>query len=260
MALCHQHRQPKVNLAVRYYDEFKLICDPFYNRLPHKQQTRVSSKLSYDLVYLGRRKQGTWTFQLSLEGSGDRMDLVLRQAYQRRRELPSQAKRTLRLPLYFDGNSSTIHVGYRNKAINELDLGRPPQPNDLGEVDMGVSSEDESDQDSDVESVMESAPEETASRITEASTAATGSSTGEDDMFTSSIFSVVDSWAFQGGEQPDANAEIQVHQVEVSPIFDGLPSPRKKRRGGGKASTLSSRRVEPYGQAWARRAQNGFLS
>jgi hypothetical protein len=243
---------------VRYYDEFKLICDPFFDRLPRKQQARVSSKLSYDLVYLGRRKQGTWTFQLSLEGSDDRMDLVLQQSYQRRRELPSQAKRTLRLPLYFDGNSSTIHVGYRNKAIDELDLGLPPQPNDLGEVDIDVSS-DESDQDSDVESAMESAPE-TASRITEAGTATTGSSTGEDEMFTSSMFSVTDSWAFQGGEQPDPNAEIHVHQVEVSPIFDGLPAPRKTRSGGGKASTPFSHRVEPYGQAWARRAQNGFLS
>ena len=243
---------------MRYYDEFKLICDPFFDRLPRKQQARVSSKLSYDLVYLGRRKQGTWTFQLSLEGSGDRMDLVLQQSYQRRRELPSQAKRTLRLPLYFDGNSSTIHVGYRNKAIDELDLGLPPQPNDLGEVDIDVSSEGP-EQDSDVESVMESAPE-TASRITEAGTAATGSSTGEDEMFTSAMFSVTDSWAFQGGEQPDPNAEIHIHQVEVSPIFDGLPAPRKIRSGGRKASTPSSRRVEPYGQAWARRAQNGFLS
>ncbi|KAK1757090.1 hypothetical protein QBC47DRAFT_378392 [Echria macrotheca] len=246
-------RRPKVTLAVRYCDEFKLICDPFFERLPRKQQVRVSSKLSYDLIYLGKRKQGTWTFQLSLEGSGDTMDLVLHQLYQRRRDLEPKPKKTLRLPLYFDGNSSTIHVGDRNKAIDELKLGLPPQPNDLGEVETDPSEESDHDDDSDVDSIVVYAPQP-ASQGTDTGIAPTSLSKIEDDMFTSAMFTVPDVWTFPGGEQtPPTNAEGYVQQVEISPMFDGLPAPRKMKRGGGKAS---NRRADPYGQAWKRRHQD----
>ncbi|KAK0746876.1 hypothetical protein B0T18DRAFT_466281 [Schizothecium vesticola] len=205
------HHQPKANFRARYHDEFKLICDPFFERLPRTRGAGVAANLSYDLVYLGRRKQGTWSFRLSLEGSGDRMELVLKQNYRRRRDLKATAMKTLRLPLYFDGNSGCIHVGERDKTLDELDLGLPTQPNEMGEVD--TDSPEESEEESDVDSVPDRASETASPRITDAGTVTGSSNADERGMFTTSVFAATDPWA------------AQVAQVEVGPIFDGLPRP-----------------------------------
>lgn len=226
----------------------------------------MAASRSYDLVYLGRRKQGTWTFQLSLDGSGDEMALVLQQLYRRRRKDPPKTKKTLRLPLYFDGNSGCIHVGERNKTLDELDLGLPVQPDELGEVDTdaaAASEESSEDDESDVDS-------ETASRITvDAGTIITGSSNAGDEagmMFTTSMFTADDPWAFppgNGDRESDQDTQTKTgQQVEVGPIFDGLPRCRPARKrgsdgGGGEVAARAPaanhrRRMEPYGGVWER--------
>ena len=239
---------------MRWHDEFQLICDPFFERLPRKMRTRVAANLSYDLVYLGKRKQGTWSFQLSLEGLGDNMKLLLHQSHRRRRDLSPKKKKTLHLPLYFDGNSGCIHVGERNKTIDELDLGLPAQPNDMGEIDTDVAVD--SDQNSDVDSDV-NCEREVASHITDEGTMAGSSKTGGDSMLASSVFAATDLWAFPDDDLPEPSMEIHVRTVENSPMFDGLPT---LRSSGRKSLTPASRRLEPYGQAWARKkAQHGFL-
>lgn len=57
--------------------------------------------------------------------------------------------KTLYLPLYVDGNSSSIHVGDRNRDISELGLDLPPQPTDFGDMEADNSSGQDSDTDSD---------------------------------------------------------------------------------------------------------------
>jgi hypothetical protein len=144
-----------VQIPVRSSDEFRLICDPFFNRLPGNQG-RVAADRSYDLVYLGKRTQGTWAFRLLLHRSSDDDDdddnnnnmqpeLHLEQFYQRRRDIPLRRQNTLHLPLYFDGNSSCIHVGDRNRDISELGLDLPPQPTIWSEEVEGDDDDDEDD-------------------------------------------------------------------------------------------------------------------
>ncbi|KAK3899622.1 hypothetical protein C8A05DRAFT_17963 [Staphylotrichum tortipilum] len=127
-------------ISVRNSDEFRLICDPFFNTLPGAQRNRVAANRTYDVVYLGRRKQGCWVFRCRLHGSGDKMHLKLYQSYSRKRGLPLRDKTTLDLPLYFDGSSGCIHVGDRNRDISELSLDLPPQPRDLGVMTADDSS------------------------------------------------------------------------------------------------------------------------
>jgi hypothetical protein len=141
------HRTAEV--SVRSSDEFRLICDPFYHRLPRHQQGRVAASRTYDLVYLGKRKQGCWEVTLSLHGSGDDMSLKLQQSHSKRRNVTLNKLDTLHLPLYFDGNSSSIHVGERNRDISELGLGLPPQPGEYGELASDGSGGEDSDTDSD---------------------------------------------------------------------------------------------------------------
>lgn len=82
------------------------------------------------------------------------MILQLEQLYKRKEtsRIRFRSVKTLRLPLYFDRNSSCIHVGARNRDISELNLGLPPQPTGDGEqtssddggdseVDLGMDSE-----------------------------------------------------------------------------------------------------------------------
>lgn len=202
-------------------------------------RARVAVKSSYDLVYLGRRKQGTWCFQLSLEGSGDRMELVLKQEYRRRREHKAKAEKTLRLPLYFDGNSGCIHVGKGNKTLDELDLGLPTQPNEMGEVD--ADSPEQSEEESNLDPVPD-LTSDIASRITDAGTVTGSSNASEPGMFTTSFFSTTDPWAFPSDEEPDRDAQTQVGQVEVGPILDGLPRPPWE-------IGPANRRMEPYRRA-----------
>ena len=148
-SICQQRRTHKeVDLAVQSRDEFRLICDPFFGQLPLAKRKRIAASPSYNLAYLGRRKQGTWRFRLSLDGSGNAMSLVLEQHYKKRRELPWTAKKTLRLPLYYDGNSGCIHIGAGNKAIDELALDLPPQPDDLGRVNVDPTEESDDEPDS----------------------------------------------------------------------------------------------------------------
>lgn len=242
---------------MRYLDEFKLICDPFFerSRLSPKpnEYPMVAARDSYDLVYLGKREQGTWTFKLLLEGSGDKMELVLLQSYRRRRVLRPEAKRTLRLPLYYDGNSGCIHVGERNKALDELNLRLPPQPNEMGEVDSDATDESEGESNEDSISVM--APDIASRTPIEGSV--TGCSTpGEGGSFSTSTFSVADPWALPDEEEASHN---HVQQARGSPIFHGLPAPSPRRGVGGVAK--ASRRLEPYGRAWVqKRAQTGFCA
>lgn len=148
-----------VELAVRYWDEFRLICDPFcdptLDLLPaedDEDRLFVQALRSYDLLYLGKRKQGTWKFHLSLVGSGGDVKLVLKQWYKQRMEHPWTVMKTLHLPLYFDGNSGCVQVGARDKTIAELNLGLPRQPDEM-EGEGGESS----DYDSDIEE-LESEP------------------------------------------------------------------------------------------------------
>ena len=72
------------------------------------------------------------------------MILQLEQLYKRKEtsRIRFRTERTLRLPLYFDRNSSCIHVGDRNRDISELGLDLPPQPTDEGEQ---MSSDDDGD-------------------------------------------------------------------------------------------------------------------
>ncbi|KAK3296446.1 uncharacterized protein B0H64DRAFT_398279 [Chaetomium fimeti] len=144
-----------VKFSARRTDEFRLICDPFFSRLPRNQRERLRVPVSrtYDLVYLGRLKQGSWTFRPSLRGSGDDMLLEIEQLYRRKdnARLRFRTDKTLKLPLYFDRNSSCIHVGARNCDISELGLDLPPQPTD----EEGETSSDDDD-DSELESDMDS--------------------------------------------------------------------------------------------------------
>ncbi|KAH6839516.1 hypothetical protein B0I37DRAFT_386622 [Chaetomium sp. MPI-CAGE-AT-0009] len=145
----------RVHFSARRTDEFRLICDPFFSRLPssQRQRLRVPVSRTYDLVYLGRLKQGFWTFRPSLRGSGDRIVLEIEYLYKRRdnARLRLRHVKTLRLPLYFDRNSSCIHVGARDRDISELGLDLPPQPTD---EEAETSSEDDSD--SELDSDMDS--------------------------------------------------------------------------------------------------------
>lgn len=149
---------PKVEIAVRYGDEFRLICDPFYDLLPVKEKGAVRAKRAYDLIYLDRRQQGTWEFRLSLavrprsESAGDdddNLQLVLEQRYKQRREFPWVAMNTLYLPLYFDSNSGSVQVGARDRSIAELDLQLPPQPEEGEDGCSSSSDSDEPDEDDD---------------------------------------------------------------------------------------------------------------
>ncbi len=77
------------------------------------------------------------------------MRLELEESHSKRRGLYFRVVKTLKLPLYFDGNSSCIHVGERNRDISELDLGLPPQPQDFWDMATDDSSEqDSTEQDS----------------------------------------------------------------------------------------------------------------
>ncbi len=89
------------------------------------------------------------------------MCLVLRQFWSQRRDDDPEPKETLYLPLYFDGNSSSIHIGDRNRDISELGLGLPPQPTDFEGVETENSSGQEFDSgsDSDTDSDSEWEPE-----------------------------------------------------------------------------------------------------
>lgn len=147
--ICQQHRPHKaVKLGVQTPDEFRLICDPFSQPLLIERRKYITAKRSYNLVYLGKRKQGTWLFRLSLDGSGNTMSLLLEQHYKQRKELPWTAEKTLRLPLYYDGNSGCIHIGVGNKDIDELALGLPPQPDEFGQVNIDPTEESDDEPDS----------------------------------------------------------------------------------------------------------------
>lgn len=145
-----QDGQYTVEYSARSSDEFRLICDPFFSSLPDDEQEtlRVPASRTYDLVYLGKRKQGPLMFRLALHGSGDRMTLELEQLWRRNETVPLHfaTKSVLSLPLYYDRNSSCIHVGERDRDISELGLGLPPQPTDEGGQ---ASSDDSSDSDGD---------------------------------------------------------------------------------------------------------------
>ena len=75
------------------------------------------------------------------------MQLHLEQFYQKRRNTALRPCKTLLLPLYFDGNSSCIHVGDRNRDISELGLDLPPQPTVWGEEMEGDDDDDDDDDD-----------------------------------------------------------------------------------------------------------------
>ncbi|KAK4235727.1 hypothetical protein C8A03DRAFT_36422 [Achaetomium macrosporum] len=141
--------QHTARISVRRGDEFRLICDPFFGRLPNDQQQRVAANRTYDLVYLGKRRQGSWLFRLSLHGSGDEMELKLEQYYSKRIRMRLREENTLYLPLYLDGNSSCIQIGDRSRAISEVGLDLPPQPNDFGETVADNSDGQDSDTGSD---------------------------------------------------------------------------------------------------------------
>jgi hypothetical protein len=113
-----------------------------------REKLRVPASRTYDLVYLGRRKQGPLVFRLAVRGSGDDMVLELEQRWRRNEAVPLHfaTKSVLRLPLYYDRNSSCIHVGARNRDISELRLDLPPQPTDEGGE---MSSDDSGDRDED---------------------------------------------------------------------------------------------------------------
>ncbi|KAK1756671.1 hypothetical protein QBC47DRAFT_400302 [Echria macrotheca] len=120
----------EATFSVRRNDNFRLICDPFFQRLGGDQRNSVAASRAYDVVYLGTRSQGQWKFRMELEGSNDDVILVLMQKYKRNRKAPWKAADTLRLPVYFDGNSGCIQVGDRSSSLDELCLGLPPQPGD----------------------------------------------------------------------------------------------------------------------------------
>jgi hypothetical protein len=239
------HERPEVVLAVRNRDEFQLICDPFYERLPHEKKTKkgeteteeekyVTAWHSYDLIYLGRRTQGTWSFKLSLECSNDQMWLILHQQHKRRKEFPWKHKRTLRLPLYFDGNSGCVQVGERNKTIEELNLGLHPQPNEVGELAADApAGESDQEPDSDQGSIL---------------------------PFNHAADSDVEHWDVEssisgnsgvghGGGQLSA----QQHDDDIWD-FHGLPSPSPPRVVSDIVKPdRKGYRLSPYEQAWKRR-------
>ncbi|KAK0612271.1 hypothetical protein B0T14DRAFT_343120 [Immersiella caudata] len=242
-----QRGRPTVELpAVRYKDEFQLVCDPFFERLPDDERKRVAAKLSYDLIYLGKRRQGGWRFRLSLEGSGDDMWLTLQQEHRQRRDMPWEIKKTLRLPLYFDGNSGCVQVGERNKTIQELNLGLPPQPNELGEVEEGAST-DESDQEVDSECGSILVRDPTASSP-EPDTSSESSGEENDGSFAECSTG----HPRLGGSAAEIDGLPKVQQENEIWEFRGLPSlpravsdlvpPDRKRH-----------RSEPYQQSWKRR-------
>jgi len=142
-----------VTLPVRNGDEFKLVCDSFFALLPENQRQVMRVKRAYDLIYLGKRKQGTWKFSMYLtdtaaaEDNNDddhKWQLVLSQHYKRRQNLHWTPMETLRLPLYFDGNSGCVQVGARDKSIMEQQaLNLPRQPED--EATSSSESDSESD-------------------------------------------------------------------------------------------------------------------
>jgi hypothetical protein len=211
-----------------------------------KEQKHVTARHSYDLIYLGKRKQGTWSFKLSLEGSHDEMWLVLHQEYKRRRELPWELKRTLRLPLYFDGNSGCVQVGERNKTIEELDLCLPPQPNELGETGADASA-GESDQEPDSDQgsivVFNRAPGSDLSDVE--------SSSSEDDE-SINIFSAGGSWSGNNGAEHGRQPSAQQHDNIWE--FHGLPSPSPPRVVSDLVKIeRKGHRLSPYQQAWRRR-------
>ena len=113
-------------------DEFKLICDPFFAWLPPSQQNALSPVRTYDLRYLGKKTKGKWRFCLTLEGEGDDVTMVVQQwrSYKRKRRLPWKPMDTLRLPLYFANGSNTVHVGARDKDLEELGLNLPEDPDE----------------------------------------------------------------------------------------------------------------------------------
>jgi len=229
---------------VRWGDEFQLICDPFFDRLPSKSRDCLLHERSYDLVYLGRREQGTMIFRLSFEGSGDDMSLVLRQRYRQRKDGPTVDKETLRLPLYFDGNSGCIQVGDRHKAIEELRLGLPPQPKDTGDADLSTSEEPEQDLDSESIYEKETQLEETTSpKIVSSDIRATPAESILVPTYTTGMFQAAEETAWPSPED------------EETDMFHGLPVlPPQVTPGRRKPGGPLSRRVDPYETArWRRK-------
>lgn len=241
MHLPTQRGQHEAEISVRWRDEFRLICDPFFQRLPPASQECVLARRSYDLVYLGKRKQGTWHFRLSLEGSGDRMHLVLQQFHQRRKNLRCNSEETLRLPMYFDGNSGCIHIGERNKTIDELGLGLPAQPDDTEEADAYATEELEREPDPD----SDDGPETVST---------TNPGIGPDPSQRSDLNMFSEPSGPWLGETEGMGAEISTQQTgEPSDVLPSC-SPQKTRRVKPQRSLMNAKRfgwhVDPYKLAW----------
>lgn len=120
-------------VEVQNGDQFRLICDPFFGTLSPDQQSTVAAERSYDMLTLGPRDEGTWSFALSLEGANNEMELVLKQAHRRSGTNVWVDEECLRLPLYFDGSSGCVHVGSPHKTLEELGLDLPSQEVDEDE-------------------------------------------------------------------------------------------------------------------------------
>lgn len=135
-------------------ESLQLICDPFFHKLPLSQRQTVQADRAYGLLYLGRRAKGKWRFLAKTEGSGNDVFLTLDQFHKPPGKKVRIREKTLKLPLYLDDSSNSIHIDARNKDISELDLGVPPQ---LTDSDSDEGSEDD---DMDDEVVVQEDPTE----------------------------------------------------------------------------------------------------
>ena len=75
------------------------------------------------------------------------MHLRLQQFHSKKEDGKHKPVKGLNLPLYFDGNSSSIQVGDRNRAVSELGLDLPSQPAEFGDMEAEYSSGQDSDTD-----------------------------------------------------------------------------------------------------------------
>jgi hypothetical protein len=244
--ICQQHRPHKaVELGAQSSDEFRLICDSFFQPLLIKRKKYIAPKRSYDLVYLGKRKQGTWLFRLSLDRSGNTTSLLLEQHYKHRKELPWTAEKTLRLPLYYDGNSACIQIGAGNKDIDELALGLPPQPDELGQVNIDPTEESDDEPDSYSHQDQQSVPPVASSLVSSSYTNLRFSSDGLEGSDLDMFPPTTPSWALKGKDAQPLTGRGQGASQRIS--------------GTKPQHSLEGQYVPyPYDRAWrARKARSG---
>ncbi|KAH9234502.1 hypothetical protein K456DRAFT_1696579 [Colletotrichum gloeosporioides 23] len=134
-------------------DEFRIICDPFFDIQGVKKTAEMKFDRCYDIIYLGKPKNGVWWFEMFLRTHNGQVVTVLKtrrqwfsgETYEDGRQwrkgpkdldAPGGDKKTcVILPLYFDGGKNCFLM-HESFDVASLNLGPDIKPAKTSKKDL----------------------------------------------------------------------------------------------------------------------------